>query len=422
MKSEFSLRRFFTKSLFACALITLSLIPCSSLAEDNWPGWRGPDRNGIASEASAPIAWSNNEGIVWKKSLPGSGISNPIIWGNRVFVTSSDGPRNSELHVICLSRETGEFEWHQRFWGSAPTLYHQTKSSMASPSPVTDGKRLYAFFGTGDIFCLTLSGELLWQRSLAEEYGAFENRFAAASSPVLFEDELILQCDHYGLSYLLAIDTNTGENRWKSDRPECWLSWSSPQIVTANGDPELIVCGSEKADAYDPRSGEKLWTVNGLARECVATPVSAQGLVYLASGPKVSTLAVRLGGRGELSQDNVAWNQETASTFVPSAILVGDEYFLVDDKGIGSCHDAQTGELIWRKRIGGNFTASPVAAGDKVYFTDEAGMTTILKAGIREFKVIGKNSIDEPVYASAAIAGGNLFVRTAERLYCIGGK
>src|SRR5262249_25316943 len=156
---------------------------------------------------------------------------------------------------------------------TAPTLYHETKSSMASPSPITDGKHVYAFFGSGDVFCLDLDGRLVWQRSLAAEYGAFENRFAASSSPLLFEDMLVVQCDHYGSSYLLAIDKLTGANRWKTDRPEAWLSWSSP-VVVAGSSPnmfELVVCGSEKMDAFDPRSGRKQWTLSGMARECIPT-------------------------------------------------------------------------------------------------------------------------------------------------------
>lgn len=282
---------------------------------ENWPGWRGAARNGISHETGLPWSWSEKQGVLWKVALPGSGISNPIVWGDRVFLTSSDGRDQDELHLICLSRDDGGERWHLRLWGSAPTLYHPTKSSMASPSPVTDGEHVFAFYGSGDIACVDFEGGLVWQRSLASEYGPFENRFAASSSPLLFGDLLLVQCDHYGPSYLLAIDKATGANRWKADRPDVWLSWSSPQLTLpdspgAEGElslagpkqssrslqakaapaaksvgQELLVCGSHRLDAYNPNTGEKLWTVGGLSRECVPTPVCGHGLIFVTTGP-----------------------------------------------------------------------------------------------------------------------------------------
>lgn len=398
---------------------------CSQVSRaENWPGWRGPTRDGVSTETNLPTTWSATEGVLWKAALPGSGISNPIVWDDRVLVTSSDGPQQNELHVVCLARDDGRELWHERFWGTAPTLYHANKSSMASPSPVTDGEHVYAFFGTADVFCLDLDGRLAWQRSLAEEYGAFENRFAASSSPLLYKDLLILQCDHYGASYVLAIDKRTGANRWKLDRPEAWLSWSSPQLVHLgdSDQDELLVCGSEKIDALDPRSGERLWTMGGLARECIPTPVLGHGLVYAVSGPRGNTYAIRPGGRGDIAQSHVVWSSDRGAPFVPSCILLGDYYYLVEDKGIGTCLDAHTGELVWRKRFGGAFTASPVAADGKIYFVDEEGSTLVVEAGASEFREVARNTLGEPVYASPAISQGRIFLRSASHLYCIGKK
>jgi outer membrane protein assembly factor BamB len=294
---------------------------------------------------------------------------------------------------------------------------------MASPSPVTDGEHIYAFFGTGDVFCLDFAGRLAWQRSLAAEYGEFENRFAASSSPLVFEDSLVVQCDHYGKSYVLAIDKRTGENRWKSDRPEVWLSWSSPVCTKPSGpEAELLVCGSEKMDAFDPRSGAKLWTLRGLERECVPTPIVADGMIYVTSGPGGSSYAVRPGGRGDVTDSHVAWASARGNPFVPSAIVAAKRYYLVDDKGIATCLDAARGAVLWRKRFGGDFTASPVAAENRVYFTNEAGSTLVVQADADRYTELARNEAGEPVFASPAIAAGRFFLRTAKQLWCIGGN
>lgn len=418
------------------------------LHAENWPGWRGVSRTGVSAETKLPASWSEEKGVLWKTALPGSGISNPIVWDDRVFVTSSDGRDQDELHLICLSRDDGGEQWHLRLWGSAPTLYHPTKSSMASPSPVTDGENVFAFYGSGDVVCVDFGGGLVWQRSLAKEYGAFENRFAASSSPLLYGDLLLLQCDHYGPSYLLAVDKRTGANRWKVDRPDVWLSWSSPQLMppapavdrahppastkrsralkskiapaTDRVEDELLVCGSHRLDAYDPSTGEKLWTVGGMSRECVPTPVFGHGLIFATTGPNGQTICIRPGGRGDVTASHVVWSNVRGTPFVPSPILVGDYLYLVDDKGVGTCLDSTNGRMVWRKRLGGAFTASPVAGDGKVYFCDESGKTTVVEAETKKYRELAQNQLDESIFASPAISQGRLFIRTTGHLYCIG--
>ncbi|MEX2114266.1 MAG: PQQ-binding-like beta-propeller repeat protein [Pirellulales bacterium] len=408
------------RTLFLAVLISA---PGASARAEDWPGWRGPQRNGVSNEQRLPTHWSPTSGIRWKAPLPGSGISNPIVSGDRVVCTSADGVDQRDLHVICLDRATGVERWHTRLWGTAPTLHHATKSSMASPSPVTDGDNVYAFFGSGDVFCLDMDGRFVWQRSLAEEYGPFENRFAASSSPLLFEDLLVLQCDHYGPSYLLAIDKHSGANRWKVDRPEVWLSWCSPVAIPAANarEPELIVCGSEKMDAFDPRSGEKLWTLSGMARECIPTPIVVDDMIYATSGPGAATYAVRSGGRGVLDASQVAWTNTRGNPYVPSAIVVDGRFYVADDNGIAGCLDARTGKSLWRKRFGGAYTASPVAGDGKIYFTNESGETLVLAAGTDRCEEIARNTIGEPVYASPAISHGCLFLRSSTQLWCMEG-
>ena len=410
---------------FCRLLLMASFAVCSHLdhlsVAENWPGWRGPNRDGVTSDTGVLTNWSATENVLWRVPLPGIGTSNPVVWGDKVFVTASEGRDQGELYVICFDRNTGHERWHQRLWGTAPTLFYG-RSGMASPSPVTDGKRLFVFFGTGDLFCFDLDGGLLWQRAIAEEYGPFENRFAAASSPLLFEDKLIVQCDHYGASYVLAIDQKTGANRWKSDRPEVWLSWSSPQLVPRGDRVELVLSGSEKLDGYDPRTGSRLWTLKGLARECVPTPVIGHGMLFVVSGPNGTHFAIKPGGSGDITESRVVWKSDKGTSFVPSAILVGDRYYVADDKGIASCFDAHTGKTLWRKRLGGKFTASPIAADGKLFFTDEAGSTLVLDATQAEYRELARNEIGDEVYASAAISQGRFFLRTVKQLVCIGAK
>jgi outer membrane protein assembly factor BamB len=219
----------------------------------------------------------------------------------------------------------------------------------------------------------------------------------------------------------VAIDKRSGANSWKTDRPEVWLSWSSPICVDAGdtSDFELILCGSEKIDAFDPHNGQKLWTLGGMARECIPTPVFGNGMIYATSGPNSATYAIRSGGRGDVTNSHVAWTNTRGNPFVPSAILVGDHYYLVDDHGIATCLAARTGKSLWRKRFGGDFTASPVAADGRIYFTNEAGATLVIASGTERYEELARNTIDEPVFASPAISSGQIFLRSARRLWCV---
>jgi len=364
-----------------------------------------------------PTTWSATENVLWKLPLPGAGISNPIAWANRVIVTASEGEDHGELHVICVNRETGEERWHQRLWGTSPTLFYP-QSGMASPSPVTDGQRVFTFFGTGDIFSFDMDGQLLWHRALAAEYGKFQNRFAASSSPVLYQDSLIVQCDHYGESYLVAIDPQTGANLWKVDRPDAWHSWSSPQIVPSADEHQLIISGSRSLNAYDPTSGARIWTVRGLTQECIPTPVFGHGLLYAVSGPHGNHFAIRPGGRGDITDTHVVWKNKKGTSFVPSAIVVGERYYLTDDKGIAGCWEVPSGRLLWRKRLQGEFTASPVSADGKVFFVNEAGSTLVLDATSADYVELSRNDVDEEVLSSPAISQGCFFLRTSKHLFC----
>lgn len=410
----------FCSSVFR-SLSWLCVVASASLPvrAGDWPGWRGPKGNGLSDEANLPVKWSAGDGVRWKVELPGKGSGSPIIAGDRVFLTSSDGPRHDQLHFFCLDRRNGRELWHRNFWGTAPTLRHDPKSSMATPTPVTDGQHVWAFFGSGDLFCLDLDGNLVWCRSLAQEYEPFQNRFAMSSSPVLVGDLLILQCDHWGQSYLVGIDKRTGTNVWKTDRAE-HVSWSSPLVVEVNGRQELVASATFQVKGYDPLTGRELWAASGMTRECIPTAVAGDGLIFAVSGTKGETLAIRTGGRGDVTESHIVWRNSRNAPFVPSAILLDDLYYLVDDKGIAACFEAASGRLVWQQRLGGAFSASPIAADGKLYFVDEEGTTTVLKPG-RQFEVLSKNRLDDPTFASPAVARGDLFIRTDRHLYCIEG-
>lgn len=391
-----------------------------SLGGENWPAWRGPHGNGVSNASGLPVEWSATKGVAWKLPLPGKGVSSPAIWADRIFVSASEGHRHDQLRLLCLDRRDGRTLWQRRFWGTAPTRRHAQKSSMATPTPVTDGRHVWAFFGTGDLFCLDLEGGLVWCRSLPQEYERFQNRFGMGSSPVVVDDLLILQCDHWGQSYLLAVNKKTGENVWKTDRSE-HVSWSSPLVVDVDGRKELVVCATFQVKGYDALTGQQVWVVDGLTRECIPTAVAASGTIYAVSGTRGETLAIRTGGRGNISDSHVVWRTRRGAPFVPSPLLYKGLYYLVDDRGIATCLDAKTGRRVWQHRLGGRFTASPVAADGKIYFVDEDGATTVIGAG-RSFKVQAKNALEEPVFASPAIAHGAIFIRTDQHLFCIGGE
>jgi outer membrane protein assembly factor BamB len=350
------------------------------------------------------------------------GISSPITWQDRIFIAAAERQRPDQLHLLCISRSDGSVLWHRRWWGTAPTRFHASKSSMASPTPITDGRSVYVFFGTGDLFCVDLEGNQQWHRSLAREYGKFENRFSATSSPLIYENLVILQCDHYGPSYLVGIDRRTGQDVWKQDRPGKWLSWSSPQLIQVDkpgqGQPEaeLVITGSLSIDGLDPRSGTPLWTVGGMRRECIPTPVTAGGLLYAVSGP---SLAIRPGGRGDVTGSHVVWENPRGAPFVPSAILVGDYYYLVDEQGITTCLRVDNGERVWQKRLPGAYTASPVATGSHIYFTSETGETTVIKAHVSTYEQVNRNELGEAVFASAAVTDKQILIRTTGHLWCI---
>jgi outer membrane protein assembly factor BamB len=410
-------------TMFRHLLTLLSLLLLSAAASaDDWPGWRGPNHNGLSSEKGLPVRWSATENVRWKAKLPGAGVSAPIVCGERIFVTASDGRLNDRLHLLCFQRDDGKELWHARFFGSAVSEGQFAPGGMAVPTPASDGQRVFALFGTGDLVCVDNDGRPVWMRSLAQEYGPFRNRWGMAASPILIGDLLVVQVDHSSQSYLLGIDAATGANRWRTLR-DASVNWSSPLPVKVGKTTQIITAGTYALRSYAADSGAELWSVQGMHMQCIPTPVATGDRLFAVSGRGFSTLAIRLDdGRGDLTKTHVAWKIRSAGANIPSPLVLDGLCYYVEDNGLGNCLKADNGERIWRERLGGRkYSASPVAADGKIYFTSEEGVVTVLRAGAK-FELLGRNDVGELLVASPALSQGRVFLRGDKHLYCIGEK
>jgi len=402
------------------SLLPFFLLPGAALAE-NWPGWRGPNFDGISPEKGLPQKWSATENVRWKAKLPGAGVSNPIVWGERVFVTASDGRLNDRLHLICIHRDSGKQLWHARYFGSAVSEGQYAPGGMAVPTPTTDGRHVFALFGTGDLVCVDLEGKPVWTRSLAEEYGPFRNRWGMASSPILLGDLLVVQVDHSGQSYLLGVNAATGTNRWRTLR-DASVNWTSPYPVKVGGKTQIISAGTYKLKSYAADSGAELWSVQAMQMQCIPTPVASGSQLFALGGRDTTTLSIRLDdAQGDLTKSHVAWKIRGGAN-IPSPVTLEGYLFYVEDNGFGNCLSAANGKIVWRERLGGGkYSASPVAGDGKLYFTSEEGRVTVVKAG-PEFEILERNNLGELMVASPALSQGRIFLRGDKHLYCIGEK
>jgi outer membrane protein assembly factor BamB len=404
--------------MYRMALALFLLLPLAAAA-DHWPGWRGPTADGISREKALPVRWSAAQGVRWKVAVRGAGVSCPAVWGERVFLTASEGRKNDRLHVYCHHRKDGRLLWHTRLFGSAPTdLY--PPGGMAVPTPAADGKRLYALFGTGDLACLDFDGKPVWIRCLAEEYGPFRNRWGMGASPVLVGDLLVVQVDHWSQSYLLGLDAKTGATRWKTDR-DTTVNWTSPLPVKTKRGVQLVTVGTYRAAGYDAKTGAELWTVKGFHQQCIPSPVAEGDLVFAASGE--GTLAVRLDGRtGDLTETNVAWRNRRVKAAIPSPLVYRGHLYFAGPNGVVTCLAAATGKQVWKERLGEQeYHASPVAGAGKVYFAGKEGIVRVVEAGPK-FRLLAENDLGEPVIASPALSDGEIFIRGQKHLFCVDGK
>jgi outer membrane protein assembly factor BamB len=433
----------------------LPFLLLSALPAEDWPQWRGPQSSGISSETGLPERWSAAENIAWKVSLTGLGTSSPIVSGDKIIVTSQTGTvpvqggmrpqlaredqelaskenpiggrdmkpaqpgEEITLVVEAFNRASGSRLWKYGMpaTGEFPEL--NEKHNLATPTPVTDGKTIYALFGNGQLVALDMDGKVVWMRHLGKEYSPFLVMWGHGSSPALYKDTLIVLCDHTPKSYLLALDKNTGKERWKADRGAGRVSHSTPLVIAGPEGDELIVNSSERVDAYSPLNGELLWYTGSQRQTPVPTPVFHGGVIYLSRGYRNSDfMALRPGGRGEIKPDGYLWRVAGGASYVPSTLYYEGLIYVTNEVGIATCVDAQTGKEVWKQRLGGIFFASPVAGDQKIYMVSETGETFVLRSG-REAAILARNNLDERIIASPAISNRNIFLRSDSSLFCI---
>ena len=398
-----------------------AMIEVEGEAAKYWTRWRGPSGQGIVRSGTYRDRWSPAEGIAWKVPVPGRGHSSPIVWGDHIFLTTAhdDGARVS---MLAFRRSDGRQLWETFLPTDKGVEHVYPKNSRASATAVTDGRLVYASFGTHGLAAFDFSGRLAWHNPV----GRLANTHGSAGSPILYKDRLFIYQDHRGTdetgAYVGAFDAKTGKQLWKTPRVET-VGWGTPIVIRAGRRDELIVSSQRKVYGYDPDSGKELWTVSGLGFEVIPTPVVAEGLILCSSGRQGPTIAIRPGGSGDVTSTHVAWMSPKGSPFIPSGVVVDGVLYLVNDiQSILTAHDVKTGEVLYQGRLGvakrEGFSASPVALDGKVFFTNDDGETFVLKAG-REFNLLHTNTLGEQTLASPALVDGTWYFRTASNLIAL---
>ena len=451
-----------------------------------WPQWRGPLQTGVAPQGDPPTEWSETKNVKWKIKIPGEGSATPVIWEDKIFVLTaiptgkkkepkaadareqsprvagapqiafgqvqtpqnsgagadqprqqrggpggqgrgrggSDGPPPTEIHqwtALCVDRNTGKILWQKIAREEVPHEGHQSTGSFAPSSPATDGKHLFAYFGSRGLYCYDLQGNLKWQK----DFGRMrtKNSFGEGSSPALSGNTIVINWDHEGDDFIVALDKETGKELWRQPREE-ETSWTTPLIVEHAGKPQVVVSATSKIRSYDLASGKLLWECAGLGANAIPTPVAGQGMVYAMTGyTRPALLAIQLGRTGDLTgTDAIAWSLNRSTPYVSSPVLYGDLlYFFSNRNAVLSCFDAKSGRAHYQEKrleaLTGAY-ASPVGAAGKVYLVGQNGVTLVIK-NADQFEVLATNKLDDGIDASPAIVGKELFLRGRQNLYCI---
>lgn len=382
-----------------------------------WPRWRGPSSQGLVTGTGYPDTWSSSQNILWKTPVPGSGNSSPIVWADRILLTTAYD-RGRRLSVLAFRRSDGRLLWETFAPEGRTDSGAHFKNGHASATPATDGQRVYMSFGARGLVAVDLNGKIVWHRDL----GPMDAYHGAAGSPLLYKDRIILYQDQYSGSFIAAFDTRTGKQVWRTAR-EANVGWGTPVAIRAGDHDEIIVNSQQRVHAYDPETGRELWRCSGTTYEVIPTPVVGHGMVFCASGRAGPTLAIRPGGRGDVTRSHLAWTSPRGSPFVPSPILHGEYLYMVNDMAsIVTCLDAKTGKAVWQGRLGvaqrEGFSASPVASDDKLFFTNDDGETFVLRAG-PTFELLHVNRIGERTLASPALVDGRWYIRTDRNLISI---
>lgn len=435
-----------------CLLAAVFTTSAASRADDfetqrefNWHQWRGPEATGVALHGNPPIQWDESTNVKWKVEIPGEGSSTPIIWGNKLFLLTAiktdktvdsipdpkDQPKRPfgivypntiyQFVILCLDRETGKVLWQRVASEQVPHEGHHPDNDFASGSPITNGRRLYASFGSYGVFCYDLDGNRVWDRDLGNM--ETRNSFGEGGSPALHGNTLVVNWDHEGQSFIVALDATTGETRWKVDRDER-TSWATPLIVPRGNRTHVITSATNRVRSYDLATGELLWECGGQTANAIPSPVTAGDLVYCTSGFRGNALyAIPIDSQGDLTDtDKIAWKRDEGTPYVPSPLLYGNQlYYLQSNNGILTSVDIETGQtVIDRTRLPNirNVYASPVGAAGRVYLVGRDGKGLVIRHGT-EFEVLAENTLEDDIDASPVVVGDELFLRGKRFLYCI---
>ncbi len=404
------------------ALTTMFVMATGTLAGENWPNFHGPTNDNHSDAKDLPLTWSETENVVWKTPIHDSGWSSPVVWENQIWLTTAtdDGKKS---FVLCVDRETGRIGRDIKLFENEKPEDTRKFNSFASPTPVIEAGRVFVHFGSYGTACLdTKTGEPLWSR---RDLPCLHWR-GPGSSPIVFENLLILHFDGYDHQYVVALDKTTGKTIWKKDRNvdygtadgDIMKAYSTPIVIEAAGRLQLISPTSKAALALDPRTGEELWRVRYPGFSTAARPMFGQGLVFINTGNPPEIIAVRPDGAGDVTDSHVVWHAKKSIPSIPSSLLIGDAIYSMDNNGVATCLEAKTGTVLWSQRVGGNFYASPIFVDGRIYASGLDGKTTVF-APEREYHELGVNQLADGFRASPAVAGRALFLRTEKNLYRI---
>jgi outer membrane protein assembly factor BamB len=404
-------------------LLAAMLAAPVALAADNWPAFRGPRGDGITDATGLPVTWSEKENVRWKTPIHGKAWSSPVVWGNQVWVTTAT-PDGKDLSAVAVDRTSGQVLHDVKVFEIEKPAFCIATNSYASSTPCIEEGLVYVHYGSAGTACLdTATGKTLWSR---QDLPCNHWR-GPASSPILYRDLLLVHFDGYDLQYVVALDKKTGKTVWKTARSfeygkldgDMKKAYGTPEVLDVGGKPLLVSPAAFGTIALDPRTGEEIWKVRHGGMNVAAPPLYGNGLLYLCTGDAPTVLlAVRPGGKGDVTDTHIDWKTKRGVPSRSSPLLAGDRLYMVSNDGIVSCLSAKTGEEMWKERLGGKFWAPPLYAGGRIYFFSEDGVTTVADVS-QGWKLLGTNRLDDGFMASPAVAGHSLILRTRSHLYCI---
>lgn len=422
----------------------------------DWPSFRGPNASGISEHQNLPEHWNGvtGENIKWKIRIPGLAHSSPIIWGEQLFVTSAisrrpgatfkhglygEGDASTDLSVqkwvvYCVDKKTGKTLWESIAYEGAPKEKRHVKNTYASSTPATDGKHVIAFFGSQGLYCFDINGKLIWRKDLGVlnvgAYNAPEFEWGTASSPIIYNNKVIVQCDTSKEDFILALDIDSGATLWRTDREEL-PSWGTPNIYPGTRRVELVTNGSSFIRGYDPETGKELWRLGGSSHITAPTPIFKDDLIVVGSGrrPEAPIFVIRAGASGDITlpvgsttSKDIAWSMQQRGPYMPTPLIYGSNLYVLSNQGVLDCYDLRSGRELYRRRIehqGGGFSSSPVAADRRIYLSGEDGDIFVVRAG-DEFQLLSTNPMGERLMATPAFSGGKMYVRGEKSLFAIG--